>query len=156
MDSTSECVPADGKTSFSGIPESQFIDDVDAYMKVLSGAALAFVVFCFFHIRKKFHFQPTKCYHISVPCLKKLLLGTYKMLFSFRERRKLRQRSKLLTKCIKSTNSWKIHCWWGEDIVIVCLVIFICGNISRLTSSLSPSPIGSRQTISIVLQPQVF
>jgi len=32
-DSTSECVPADGKTSFSGIPESQFIDDVDAYMK---------------------------------------------------------------------------------------------------------------------------
>ena len=29
-----EIKPADGKTSFSGIPESQFIDDVDSYMKV--------------------------------------------------------------------------------------------------------------------------
>ena len=56
MDSTSECVPADGKTSFSGIPESQFIDDVDAYMKVLSGAALAFVVFCFFSHSEKIPF----------------------------------------------------------------------------------------------------
>jgi len=28
-----EIKPADGKTSFSGIPESQFIDDVDSYMK---------------------------------------------------------------------------------------------------------------------------
>ena len=27
------CPPA-GQTSFSGIPESQFIDDVDSYMKV--------------------------------------------------------------------------------------------------------------------------
>ena len=96
MDLTSECVPADGKTSFSGIPESQFIDDVDAYMKVLSGAALAFVVFCFFHIRKKFHFQPTKCYHISVPCLKKLLSGTYKMLFFFQGEEKAEAKIKAL------------------------------------------------------------
>jgi len=28
-----EVTPADNKTSFSGIPESQFIDDVDAYMQ---------------------------------------------------------------------------------------------------------------------------
>ena len=28
-----EVSPPEGKTSFSGIPESQFIDDVDSYMK---------------------------------------------------------------------------------------------------------------------------
>ena len=28
-----EVTPPEGKTSFSGIPESQFIDDVDSYMK---------------------------------------------------------------------------------------------------------------------------
>ena len=95
MDSTSECVPADGKTSFSGIPESQFIDDVDAYMKVLSGAALAFVVVFFSH-SEKFHFQPTKCYHISVPCLKKLISGTYKMLFFFQGEEKAEAKIKAL------------------------------------------------------------
>ena len=30
---TVEVVPPEGKTSFTGIPESQFIDDVDSYMK---------------------------------------------------------------------------------------------------------------------------
>lgn len=30
---TEELVPSDGKTSFSGIPEAQFIEDVDSYMK---------------------------------------------------------------------------------------------------------------------------
>ena len=29
-----EVMPPEGKTSFSGIPESQFIDDVAVYMKV--------------------------------------------------------------------------------------------------------------------------
>jgi hypothetical protein len=31
-----EVIPPEGKTSFSGIPESQFIDDVALYMKVIS------------------------------------------------------------------------------------------------------------------------
>jgi hypothetical protein len=31
-----EVVPPEGKTSFSGIPQSQFIDDVAVYMKVES------------------------------------------------------------------------------------------------------------------------
>ena len=30
-----EVTPGEGKTSFSGIPESQFIDDVDSYMQVV-------------------------------------------------------------------------------------------------------------------------
>ena len=30
---TVEVTPPEGKTSFTGIPESQFIDDVDSYMK---------------------------------------------------------------------------------------------------------------------------
>jgi hypothetical protein len=31
-----EVIPPEGKTSFSGIPESQFIDDVALYMKVIN------------------------------------------------------------------------------------------------------------------------
>jgi hypothetical protein len=35
-----EVIPPEGKTSFSGIPESQFIDDVALYMKVMNPAWL--------------------------------------------------------------------------------------------------------------------
>ena len=42
--SSTELVPAEGKTSFSGIPESQFIDDVDNYMKVISAVGADMVI----------------------------------------------------------------------------------------------------------------
>jgi hypothetical protein len=39
-----EVIPPEGKTSFSGIPESQFIDDVALYMKVINPVWLTTVI----------------------------------------------------------------------------------------------------------------
>ena len=40
MTDDGEICPPEGKTSFSGIPESQFIVDVEAFMKVWTSSFL--------------------------------------------------------------------------------------------------------------------